>query len=407
MEQQVGKQFNWDKFRNRVFTILEIGQWNDYVSKTYDMTGVAMIVINLIVSVMLTFNVIYDNYSELLKSVELVTVVFFAIDYVLRIWTAKYLYPNRSEKRAILKYLFSFTGIIDMFSCVPYFLPVFFPSGMVAFRMFRIVRIFRLFRINAYYDSLNVITEVLYSKAQQLLSSVFIIFILMLASSLCMYSLENQAQPEVFANAFSGIWWSVSTLLTVGYGDIYPITVMGKVFGIIISILGVGMVAIPTGIISAGFVDQYSKIKKITEYANEENVNFIKIHMKQKDKWVNKAIKDLGLPRGIVVAIIQRGKEIVVPRGDVVLLAGDIVVLGAESFSHDEHIELKEIILKEQHPWRGQKISEIDISRRSVIVMIKRRGRMMIPHGDLVFMTGDKVLMYTQTRMPEAEKIQI
>ena len=80
------------------------------------------------------------------------------------------------------------------------------------------------------------------------------------------YSLENRAQPEVFTNAFSGIWRAASTLLTVGYGDIYPVTTIGKIFGIFIAFLGVGMVAIPTGIISAGFVDQYSRLKRIGEY---------------------------------------------------------------------------------------------------------------------------------------------
>ena len=109
---------------------------------------------------------------------------------------------------------------------------------------------------------MHVITQVISGKRQQLISSVFIILVLMIASSLCMYSLEHEAQPDVFENAFSGIWWAASTLLTVGYGDIYPITTLGKVFGIFISFLGVGMVAIPTGIISAGFVDQYSSIKK-------------------------------------------------------------------------------------------------------------------------------------------------
>ena len=142
------------------------------------------------------------------------------------------------EWQAICKYLFSFSGLIDLLSFLPYYLPFFFPSGAVAFRMFRVVRIFRLFRSNAYYDSLNVITQVLTSKAQQLLSSVFIILVLMTASSLCMYSLEHNTQPEVFSNAFSGIWWSVSTLLTVGYGDMYPITTMGKIFGIFITFLG-------------------------------------------------------------------------------------------------------------------------------------------------------------------------
>ena len=108
------------------------------------------------------------------------------------------------------RFAFLFTGLFT----------IFFPSGTIAFRMIRIVRIFRLFKINAYYDTLTVIKEVINSTRQQLISSVFIILVLMLASSLCMYSLENEAQPEVFSNAFSGIWWAGSTLLTVGYGDI-------------------------------------------------------------------------------------------------------------------------------------------------------------------------------------------
>ncbi len=172
------------------------------------------------------------------------------------------MYPEETEPRAIWKYIISFTGIVDMLSFLPYCLPVFFPTGSVAFRMIRIVRIFRLFRINAYYDSLNVITEVILGKKQQLFSSVFIIIVLMLSSSLCMYSLEHEAQLDVFTNAFSGIWWAASTLLTVGYGDIYPITPLGQLFSIFITFLGVGMVAIPTGIISAGFVNQYSRIKR-------------------------------------------------------------------------------------------------------------------------------------------------
>lgn len=166
----------------------------------------------------------------------------FAADYLMRVFTARFLYEDdkdMTETRAIRKYMFSFMGIIDILSWLPYYLPVFFPSGTVAFRMIRIVRIFRLFRVDAYYDSIHVITAVLYSKRQQLISSVVLILILMTGSSLCMYSLEHEAQPEVFSNAFSGIWWAASTLLTVGYGDIYPVTMMGKIFGIIISFLGV------------------------------------------------------------------------------------------------------------------------------------------------------------------------
>jgi voltage-gated potassium channel len=312
-----------------------------------------------------------------------------------------------SEPRAIFSYLFSFTGIVDLLSFLPYYLPFFFPAGAVAFRMFRVVRIFRLFRINAYYDSLNVITEVISSKQQELFSSVFIILVLMLASSLCMYSLEHEAQPEVFTNAFSGIWWAASTLLTVGYGDIYPITTIGKTFGIFITFLGVGMVAIPTGIISAGFVEQYSHIKRMSEYADEEQIRFIKIQLAPNDRWAKMEIRDLGLPKGVIVAVIQRGKDTLVPRGDVKLQAGDTLVLGAESFGDDKHIDLKEVLLRKQNPWNGQRIRELDISRQTIIIMVKRKGKVLIPNGELTLLEGDRLIMYTQMRLDHANNIEV
>ena len=397
-----------ERQRRRIFEIVEIGAADDLLSRGYDFFGSLVVVLALAASVAATFDGAEERCGVLLNTVEIVTSAFFAVDYVLRVWTARCLYPTLTPGKAVLRYVTSVGGLIDLVSFLPTFLPVFFPSGMVAFRMFRVVRIFRLFRINAYYDSLHVITEVLRSKRQQLLSSVFIILTLMLASSLCMYSLEHDAQPEVFQNAFSGIWWSVSTLLTVGYGDIYPITTAGKIFGIVITFLGVGMVAIPTGIISAGFVDQYSRIKRISEYGQASDVHFIQVYLRKKDAWVGKTIRDAGLPGGVIAAAIQRNGRIVMPRGDTVLQAGDTLVLGAQGFRNDQHIDLKEITLRRQNPWVGQHIRELDISRRTLIVLVRRDGKALIPHGDLRLREGDTVVLYTQTAVrpePETEEI--
>ena len=397
-----------ERRRKRVFEVVEIGAADDLLSRGYDFFGSLVVVLALAASVAATFDGAEERCGVLLNTVEIVTSAFFAVDYVLRVWTARCLYPTLTPGKATVRYVSSVGGLIDLVSFLPTFLPVFFPSGMVAFRMFRVVRIFRLFRINAYYDSLHVITEVLRSKRQQLLSSVFIILTLMLASSLCMYSLEHEAQPEVFRNAFSGIWWSVSTLLTVGYGDIYPITTAGKIFGIVITFLGVGMVAIPTGIISAGFVDQYSRIKRISEYGQASDVHFIQVYLRKKDAWVGKTIRDAGLPGGVIAAAIQRGGRIVMPRGDTVLQAGDTLVLGAQGFRNDQHIDLKEITLRRQNPWVGQHIRELDISRRTLIVLVRRDGKALIPHGDLRLREGDTVVLYTQTAArpePETEEI--
>lgn len=391
MEQQ-----NWTKRRRRVYEIVEIGAASDWKSRGYDIVSTVVLLANLMVTILYTFDQMELNYGGLLLGVEAVSVAFFAVDYILRVWTARFKYPSLEPKQALKKYVLSFTGLVDLLSFLPYYLPIFFPAGTAVFRLFRVVRIFRLFQINAYYNSMNVITEVISSKRQQLMSSVFIILVLMVGSSLCMYSLEHQAQPEVFSNAFSGIWWSVSTLLTVGYGDIYPITTMGKLVGIVITFLGVGMVAIPTGIISAGFVDQYSRFKRIGEYAAEDDVHFIKVRLQKNDPWVGKTIMSLGLPHGMIVAMVRRGRENIVPRGDIVLNNNDVVVLGAEALKDDIHIDLKEVVLLKHNPWNGMQIRDLDISRQTIIVMVKRNGTMLVPHGSMTLMEGDHVVLYSQ-----------
>ena len=398
---------NWEKRRKRLFEIIEIGSNYDAVCWGYDFFNTFTIILNLAVSIMYTFDTMELKYGPILLLIERLTVGFFALDFILRLYTAKYLYPDVSEPRAVSKYIFSFSGIVDILSFVPYYMPFFFPAGAVAFRMLRIVRIFRLFRINAYYDSLNVITEVIIGKKQQLLSSVFIILILMLSSSLCMYSLENRAQPEVFTNAFSGIWWAASTLLTVGYGDIYPVTTIGKIFGIFIAFLGVGMVAIPTGIISAGFVEQYSRLKRMGEYGQEDDVHFIRIQLSKQDKWTGHSIADLRLPEKIIIAVVQRDHRILVPKGDLVLQPNDVLVIGAESFQDKDRIKLKEITLLAKNPCTGQKIRDLDISRHSIIVLVKRNKKLLIPGGNMTLLEGDTVILYTQTIMANADDLEI
>ena len=393
--------------RQRLFKMVSVGIVDDRINQGYDVISTAMLLINLFGAFAGTFDQIVQRYGFLLHEVEAVTVAFFAVDYVLRLYTAPCLYPDETGMRPYVRYMLSGAGIIDLLSFLPYYLPMFFPAGAVAFRLIRVARILRLFRINAYYDSLNVITDVIVGKSQQLLSSVFIIFVLMLASSLAMYSIEHEAQPEVFRNAFSGLWWAVSTLLTVGYGDIYPITPLGKAFGILITFLGVGMVAIPTGIISAGFVEQYSRLQRISDYAKEENLRFVKIELSPEDDWNGKSIADLRLPHGIIVAVIQRGREIIVPRGDVVLKTGDKLVLGAEALKGDRPVNLKEITLLRNHEWNDTAIKDLDISRQTYIVMVRRDGKALVPNGSLILRKGDVIILYTKEHLANEEVLSI
>ena len=208
-----------EKVKKRIFDIIQIGNKQDTASRIFDHFIVIVIFINLAVTFMLTFDEL-KPYNSLLETIELVTIIIFTVEYILRLWTSGYLYPKKTTGMAAVAFIVSFYGLIDLFSFLPYYLPIFFPAGIVAFRMFRVIRIFRLFRINSQYDAFNVIIEVVNDKKNQLISSMVLILIFLMASSLCMYSFEHDVQPEAFKNAFSGMWWAVSALLTVGYGDI-------------------------------------------------------------------------------------------------------------------------------------------------------------------------------------------
>ena len=275
--------------RRRIFTIIQVGNLSDFPSRAYDISLVIAVAVNIFIAIFDTFEQAAP-YEGIIWAVECVTVVFFAIDYILRIWTADYLYENMSPGKARLKFIFSWAGLVDLLSCLPFLVS----SGGGALRMFRIIRILRVFRIHHYADPLRVIGDVLKKKQGQLLSSIFIVMILMVASSLMMYNLEHEAQPEAFANAFSGFWWAANTLLTVGYGDIVPVTLAGKICGTLLTFLGVGIVAIPTGILSAGFMEQVSIVRekavvegviRDTAFAEEEVLAEIDEKEKEKEEY--------------------------------------------------------------------------------------------------------------------------
>ncbi|MCQ2519776.1 MAG: ion transporter [Lachnospiraceae bacterium] len=312
------------KIKYHIFKIIQIGSKEDLPSRLFDYFIVVMIFLNLFATIFMTFDE-SKPYTGMLNIIELITSVIFAVEYGFRLWTAEYLYPDKNKFVATIAFIFSFYGLIDLLAFFPYFLPFVFASGAVAFRIFRVIRIFRLFKINAQYDAFNVITDVLKEKRNQLISSMVLILILLVASSLCMYSLENEAQPDVFNNAFSGIWWATSTMLTVGYGDIYPITIGGRIMAILISFLGVGVVAIPTGIISAGFVEHYTQMKRNDEI-NDGISKFVTSQVEPDHPWCSKALKEIVFPPDMAPVMIVRKGEMIKPQKDFVLKVNDVLV---------------------------------------------------------------------------------
>lgn len=311
-----------EKKRKRIFEIIQIGNREDFPSRAFDIFIVTAIVLNIAVLILDTFDQL-SAYDGIFRTVEIVTILIFCVEYALRIWTADLLYPEEKKKsRAILKFIFSFDGLVDLLTILPFF----FLSGMGAVRFLRVARIFHLFRINTQYESFQVITSVLKEKRNAILYSVFIIVVLILASSLTMYSVEHAAQPEAFKNAFSGIWWSVSTVFTVGYGDIYPVTVLGRVMGVIITFLGVGAVAIPTGILSAGFVEHYSRLQRSVEAAEYKNSSAV-ILADKASPYAGRRVKEIEEMNAVCVTALIRGELVIVPEDTVRIEEGDVLLV--------------------------------------------------------------------------------
>lgn len=313
---------NGGQMKRNIFNIIQIGDKSNRPSRIFDVFITVVILTNIVITFLQTFDSL-NFLSGFFNVSEIITILIFSVEYLLRIWTADYLYPQKSSAEARLSFLVSFDGIIDLLTILPFF----FLSGMVIFRMLRVARIFHLFRLNARYDSFNVITTVLYEKRNQIISSLFIVLILMLASSLCMYSVEHDAQPNVFRNAFSGIWWSMSTLLTVGYGDIYPITTLGRVMAICIAYLGVGAVAIPTGIISAGFVEQYQRKSSLSNIREADIHEIAEIFVDK--RYAGKTIEETEKAEGVTIFLILREDLSILPQKDTLLKLNDIIVIRA------------------------------------------------------------------------------
>ncbi|MCR5097377.1 MAG: ion transporter [Lachnospiraceae bacterium] len=376
-------------FRKRIYDIIQIGSREDVPSRLADYVIASSIVINIICLFAGTFSIPPD-IDRNLDMIESVTVGIFILEYILRVWTADFYYTGISPAKARFKYVFSFFGLVDLLSILPYFIAML-PWGMVAFRILRIFRIFRLFKINAQSDAFNIVIDVLRAKSRQIMSSVAIVLTMMLAASLLMYGIEHEAQPEVFKNAFSGLWWSVSTLLTVGYGDIYPITTLGRIVAIILSFMGVGLVAIPTGIISAGFVEYYTRMKPLDDVSQGNDLQFFSFGITEDHPYAWKRIEEISVAPEIMVVAVIRGNNVITPRGNTQIKPGDELIMGCLAYKNEHGIRAREFMIDDTHPWNGEYLWNLQIPEDMVVVSVIRHGKAMIPKGSTVFMPGDVV----------------
>lgn len=223
---------------------------------------IGLIILNVMAVMLETVHSIHDPYAEFFRIFDLVSIIIFSIEYVLRVWSCNHDPQYAHSFHGRLKYMLTTGALIDLLAILPFYLHIFVGFDLRVLRILRLLRFLRLFRLTAYMKSARMVKNVFKSRVHDLkLSLVLILFLIIIASCLVFFA-ENPAQPDKFSSIPASIWWSVITLASVGYGDMIPITTLGKTLTGVIALLGLAVFALPAGIITAGFLEEMRKQKK-------------------------------------------------------------------------------------------------------------------------------------------------
>lgn len=270
----------YQSFKRRIYEILDKARTGDAASRIFDLAMMTMIIVNILAIFIETFDIPHSLHL-FLDNFEIFSVITFTVEYILRIWVAPYQYPDLPPWRARIKYFFTFMAIVDLLAILPFYVPI------MVFDDLRILRVFWLIKANRHLTSLQRIGKVIREKRPELLSSIFVLFIMMLVCSVLMFRFENEAQPGIFHTALDGLWYAISIFSFAWLGDIWPITIPGRILGGFMAILGMAVVAVPTGIISSGLFEDAQE-----EAAEEEAKETLKL-LKQMKKDLDEIKKNM------------------------------------------------------------------------------------------------------------------
>lgn len=243
----------YKSIKKRCYQVLEKGAENDLLSRRVDIFIVTLIFLNVVSVILESVKWVRADFGTYFSMFEWFSIGVFSIEYILRIWSIT---ENPKFKRSFvgrLNYFFSFYSLIDLVAFLPAFIPFFIAADFRIVRAIRLVRLFRLLKLSRYNKAFKQIKRVVENSREELVVSLFAVLTLLVIASSLMFFVENEVQPESFSSIPATMWWGVATLTTVGYGDIYPVTDVGRLLAGIMAILGIGIFALPAGILANGF----------------------------------------------------------------------------------------------------------------------------------------------------------
>jgi voltage-gated potassium channel len=256
---------NNEHLKHIVLRTLDKAEGTDKVSRSFDLFIMILIVLNVIAIITETVEAYRLKYHLFFYYFEVFSVVIFSIEYLIRIWTCTAMQKYSHWFWGRLRYMYSLGAIVDLIAILPFYLPLIMPINTMLLRMLRLFRLLRIFKLGRYFTAFQLIVRVVTKRKDELIIVLSLVAVMLVLASSMMYYIEHDAQPEAFTSIPATMWWAVATLTTVGYGDVYPITPFGKLLGAFIAILGIGVFALPAGIIASSFESELSKNKKEEE----------------------------------------------------------------------------------------------------------------------------------------------
>lgn len=238
--------------RKRTFEVLDIGRPHDQASRVADVVLIGLISINVLAVILESIPEMAQRWHAEFYALEIFSVVVFSVEYLARLWSCAE-DPERDFSSPVLgrlRYMLTPMALIDLIAILPFYLGFFVTADL---RFMRVLRLLRIFKLTRYSSSMSLLLEVLKDEVKSIGAALFVLMLLIVLAASFTYLAEHQAQPQAFGSIPAAMWWTVITMTTVGYGDVVPVTVLGKFFGATIGIMGVGMVALPAGLLASGF----------------------------------------------------------------------------------------------------------------------------------------------------------
>ncbi len=258
--------------RARFYDILEMTDPTDPLCKAFSFFIVSLILVNVVCIVLESIEEIEFQYRTLFLAIEIGSTLIFATEYGLRIWSSVESESKKNEglsdRRIRLAYIISPMAIVDLVAFLPSLLQVLFPG--IDLRFLRILRLLRVFKLTRYFSTFELLFNVLHEERKNLAGIFVILIVILIMAASALYLVERDVQPEKFGSIPQAMWWAIAALTTVGYGDVYPQSYIGQLLGSLVTILGIGMVALPSGILASAFSEQMRRKRESLQWVIDE-----------------------------------------------------------------------------------------------------------------------------------------